>query len=170
MTDGIFVLTLGACLTPLLGWGFKTLPHEQWQIFATLPRRKEATGTWVGVNITYYGLLAASAGTVAIVIFLLLMASVHSSMSAAFVAGGVVLAFCLPASRLVARVVEGKQHTATVAGALGVGLLVAPPAVLGLRAFTATDKTIPAGPTVAAMAVGYIVGEGLGRLACISFD
>ena len=57
---------LGACLTLLLGWGFKALPNEQWQILATLPRKKEPSGTWVGVNITYYGLLSASAGLAAL--------------------------------------------------------------------------------------------------------
>jgi hypothetical protein len=169
MTDATFVLTLGICLTLLLGWGFKTLPREQWQIMATLPLRKEPSGTWVGVNITYYGLLTASAGLAAIVTFLMLMASIHASMSAAVIAVGVVLAVCLPASRLVARVVEKKRHTSTVAGAVFVGLLVAPLVVAAINALAGPDAKTPIGATIAAMTVAYIMGEGLGRLACISF-
>jgi hypothetical protein len=169
MESVLFVLTLGAGLGSLLIWGFRTLPQEQWQIMATVPRKKEPSGAWVGVNLTYYGLITASAGLVAIMTFLLLMASVHASMRAALLAVGVVIVCCLPASRLVARVVERKQHTSTVAGAVFVGLLIAPLVVAALNACIVAEAKTPLAPAVAAMSVAYIIGEGLGRLACISF-
>ncbi len=46
MTDAVFVLVLGAGLTLLLGWSFKALPKEQWQILGKLPRKKEPSGAW----------------------------------------------------------------------------------------------------------------------------
>ena len=170
MTNAEFVLTVGIGLTVLLGWAFKHLPQEQWQMMATLPRTKQHSGRWEGVNLTYYGVITASAAAVAIVIFLMLMASVHVRLSRALTVVVGIIACCLPASRLVARVIERKPHTSTVAGAVFVGQLIAPLALLAVNGCMATDGVLsPLGPTMAAIAVAYVFGEGLGRLACISF-
>src|SRR5262249_5174021 len=61
--------------------------------------------------------------------------------------------------------VEGKQHTLTVAGAVFVGLVMAP-LVLTLMSPT---WNVPVVAGMASMTVAYVFGEGLGRLACISF-
>ena len=167
--NALFVLTLGTCLTLLLRWGFKTLPQEQWQIMATVPRRKQGWGLWVGANLTYYGLITACAGVLAMIIFLLLMASASVPVRSSLPILGVVFLLCLPATRLVARVVEGKQHTSSIAGAVFVGLLVAPLVVAAIDACGVDGTTAPMAPTLAAMTVAYVIGEGLGRLACISF-
>jgi hypothetical protein len=82
-----------------------------------------------------------------------------------------VLLFCLPAARWVARLVEGKSCTFTVAGAFFVGIFVTPGVLylfngvlpeMGLR-------PIPFVPALAAVVTAYTFGEALGRLACISF-
>ena len=168
MIDLIFVLALGAALAALLGWAFRTLPRDGWQIMATVPQRRQHSGAWVGANLTYYGLITASAGTAAIAVFLVLMAAVHAPPSTGLALVAAVIACCLPASKLVARVVERKQHTSTVAGAVFIGLLVAPLAIAAINAGASAPRA-PLAPAMAAIAVAYVIGEGLGRLACISF-
>jgi prolipoprotein diacylglyceryltransferase len=90
-------------------------------------------------------------------------------MSLAMIAAS--LAACLPAAKLVARMVERRRHTFTVAGAFFVGCLVIPLVVWGLNASLgrAHGYCIPLLPALAAVAVCYALGEGVGRLACVSF-
>jgi hypothetical protein len=81
------------------------------------------------------------------------------------------LGICVPASRLVAWLVEGKAHTFTVGGAVFVGTLGAP-WVVGLANLLPWQRggvPIPVIPTLAAIVTAYAFGEGLGRLACLSF-
>jgi hypothetical protein len=81
------------------------------------------------------------------------------------------LAVAAPASRWMARLVEKRNDTFTVAGATFVGLLFFPVAVLLTNATAGSllETTLPTLPVLAAAAVAYALGEGLGRLACISF-
>jgi len=81
------------------------------------------------------------------------------------------LGCCVPASRLVAFIVEKKAHTFTVGGAVFVGILAAPVfvALLNRTVGVVWPFHIPAMAACAAMAIAYSFGEGLGRLACISF-
>ena len=170
MSNALFVLTLGAFLMVVLTWGFMTLPQERWQIMATLPRKKDRWGQWVGVNLTYYGVLTASAGTLAILAFLMLMASINVPRGASLLAVALVLACCLPAAKLVARAVEGKPHTSSVAAAAFAGMLIVPLVVWLMNTLAGAEVSrLPIAPTIAAIAIAYILGEGLGRLACISF-
>ena len=78
---------------------------------------------------------------------------------------------CLPAAKLVARMVEGKECTFTVGGAFFVGLLVAPwlVAVVNTTIGSQWGFSMPIPATLAAVVITYAFGEGLGRLACISF-
>lgn len=170
MENLLVVLALGACAALLLTWAFRTLPDERWQIMATVPRKKAHSGVWEGTNLTYYGLITASASMLAVIVFLLLLTSIAVPLSGALAGVAVVLACCLPAAKLVARAVEGKQHTFSVGGAAFIGVLIAPPVVIVLNRVAGTGgPRLPMAPTVAAMAIAYVLGEGLGRLACISF-
>lgn len=164
----VFVLSLGTCFALLLAWACRVLPRDGWQMIASVPMRRRS-GHWEGVNLTYYGLLTATAAVVASGIFILLMAAIQVQLSAALLAVGAVMICCAPAASLIARIVEGKRHTFTVAGALFVGLLVGPPVILALNCFGSSALQSPMAPTLAAMAIAYAFGEGLGRLACISF-
>jgi hypothetical protein len=67
--------------------------------------------------------------------------------------------------------VEKKRHTFTVGGAVFVGVILAPWIVLlandTLGSYLGFDISLA--PALAAIAIAYAFGEGLGRLACISF-
>lgn len=167
----IFVGVLGALFFALLAWGFKKLPGERWQIIAAVPMLKGEDGHWRGLNFTYYGLFTAIAYVVATAILLVLAGSAGVAPIQAFAVVVIGSILCMPAARIVAMIVERKRHTFTVAGASFVGVITAP-AIIWL----VSDQThewvgsgIPVLPMMAAMATAYAFGEGLGRLACISF-
>jgi hypothetical protein len=82
-----------------------------------------------------------------------------------------VLMVCLPAARWVAQLVEGKQCTFTIAGAFFVGILIAPAVIHMANSLLpqASRPAVPVIPALAALMIAYAFGEGLGRLACISF-
>jgi hypothetical protein len=81
------------------------------------------------------------------------------------------LGCCVPASRLVARIVEKKSHTFTVGGAVFVGILITPFAIALINRTLGQMLAfhIPVMSAYAAIAIAYAFGEGLGRMACISF-
>jgi len=154
-----------------LWWGFSRLPAEKWQIFATVPSGKAQPGGWHGVNFTWYGILTANAYLVAVIVLLVLMGAAGIPPLGTALLAVALLALCVPASRVVARIVEKKAHTFTVGGAVFVGILVTPPliALVNHTAGVAFSFTIPIMAAYAAIAIAYAFGEGLGRLACISF-
>ncbi|MFN2436913.1 MAG: prolipoprotein diacylglyceryl transferase family protein [Desulfotignum sp.] len=170
MTELIFIIGMGMVAAGSLWWGFRHLPREQWQIMAVLPRRKKGQG-WQGLNLTYYGVLCANAYTFAVVVFLILTTAARISLPGLCVFITAVLAVCLPASRIIARVVEKKKGTLTVGGAVFVGILVSPPLVLLINRIFEPVMAHPLHPLVllSAVSIAYAFGEGLGRLACISF-
>jgi hypothetical protein len=108
---------------------------------------------------------------VAVVLFLILATSARISLPGlcVFITG--VLAVCLPASRIIARMVEKKKGTLTVGGAVFAGILVSPPLILLINRVFEPVMTTPLHPLVllSAVSIAYAFGEGLGRLACISF-
>jgi prolipoprotein diacylglyceryltransferase len=79
---------------------------------------------------------------------------------------GVMLAVALPAAGLVARLVERRRGTFTVGGAVFAAALFLPWTVLALDILFGSDHAVP---IISAIAVAYPLGEGIGRLACISF-
>ncbi|BCS53373.1 prolipoprotein diacylglyceryl transferase family protein [Geobacter sp. SVR] len=166
------ILTLFTLLIVLyLWWGFRCLPAEQWQIFAAVPAARQEQGSWQGINFTWYGLLTANAYLVAVTVLLVLLGAVGVPPLGIALLAVALLACCVPASRLVARLVEKKAHTFTVGGAVFVGILVTPLAI-ELVNRTAGNRfffQIPVMAAYAAIAIAYAFGEGLGRLACISF-
>lgn len=167
-------LTLGVAalvLTLYLWWGFRFLPAERWQIVATVPSTKTAQGGWLGINFTWYGLLTANAYLVAVAVLLVLLGSVGVPPLATSLLAVTMLCCCVPASRLVARLVEKKAHTFTVGGAVFVGIIITPFVIMLLNRLAGPHLgfQIPVMAACAAIAIAYAFGEGLGRLACISF-
>jgi prolipoprotein diacylglyceryltransferase len=67
--------------------------------------------------------------------------------------------------------VERKKHTFTVGGAFFAGLIAAPAAILLVNEFIGRPMgfEIPVLSMLAGIAIAYAMGEGVGRLACISF-
>ncbi|MFH1036059.1 MAG: prolipoprotein diacylglyceryl transferase family protein [Pseudomonadota bacterium] len=161
MSNLLFVSGLALVLALVLPLAFKSLPRERWQVLACLPVAKEPDGRWRAVNLTFYGLFNANAILAAVALFLALMAAAGLTPLEALTFLAPLLALCLPAARLVAWLVERKPHTLTIGGSSFVGLMLAPP--------LAWLVGLPLVPVLAAMGVSYALGEGLGRLACISF-
>lgn len=169
MENEIFLTILAVLFVSLLWWGFKALPDERWQIMATVPVRKIDQERWDGVNLTYYGVFSANAYLVSVVIMLILFGSIKIDIRATFLLILIMMVFCLTMARIVAMVVERKAHTRTVGGAVFVGTLVAPMAIFIVNEIMGSAVSIPIMPAIAALAISYSFGEGVGRLACISF-
>lgn len=168
----VFVLALGATFFGYLVWGFRVLPGERWQIFATLPWRPTANGEWVGLNLTYYGLLSSVAQLVSVAVIFLLFGAVGVPRLLTALLVILLLGATVPASKFIAFLVEKKRAVFSVGGAAFVGIVLAPWAVLAVNATLAPwldAPAIPLWPALAAMGIAYAFGEGLGRLACISF-
>jgi len=160
---------------PLLGLellAIKGLAAPRWQVLAVLPVAQDcAEGRWRGVNLTWYGFFIASAAVAGLTLALLLLAALDIPPEPVLLTGTLLLAVCTPAARIVARLVEGKQHTLTVGGAIFVGLLCTP-LLLQLHNFLGPRLglvALPLLPTLAALSCGVALGEGIGRLGCISF-
>ena len=171
MLNPLFVLVLAVLFALLLWWSFKTLPGEKWQIMASVPVAKDSSGSWRGLNLTYYGFFTANAYGIAVAIMFILMGSIDIPLYNTLTVVGVLLMLCVPASKQIARIVEKKPHTFTVGGAIFVGILLAPWVidVIGMLSLQTAPVHLPVIPTLAALSISYAFGEGFGRLACISF-
>ncbi|MCF8035075.1 MAG: hypothetical protein K9K66_15160 [Desulfarculaceae bacterium] len=171
MENAILIGLLGLGLASLLWWGCRHLPGERWQVLAAVPLAKQGDGSWQGMNITYYGLITAGGVVLSASLLLFMLGSVGVGALGSLVFGLPLISVSAPAARFMARVVEHKRFTFTVAGAFFVGLIAAPWLALGARAALGgtLGTQFPVLPAVTALAVAYVCGEGLGRLACMSF-
>jgi Prolipoprotein diacylglyceryl transferase len=81
------------------------------------------------------------------------------------------LTICVPASKMVAWVIEGKRNTFSIAGAAFLASVVMPPGLLVARRvlWNWFDVRICAMPVLAAAAIAYALSEAIGRMACLSF-
>jgi hypothetical protein len=167
----VTLLTSVALLTAYFWWGFSVLPGEKWQIMASMPVSRTEQGQWTGINFTWYGILIANANVAAVTVLLVLMGAAGISLLGTAILAASMLCCCVPASRLVARIVEKKAHTLTVGGAVFVGILITPFVItlVNRTAGMAFEFHIPIMSAYAAIAIAYAFGEGLGRMACISF-
>ncbi len=168
----LFIAALALLFMGLLFWSFRNLPKEGWQILACVPISKLESGMWKGVALTYYGLFAASSVAVSVILFFVMMGSISvTPLKTAIFAFSIIFA-CLPFSRLLARLIEDKQNTLTIGGASFAAIVTVPAAIMVINHFAGTndnDPVFPIIPTLGALSVSYTIGEGLGRLACISF-
>ena len=159
-----------ACFAILLFTGIarggRILPGERWQMLASVPLAKNGDGSWRGLNLTWYGALSALAYTLATAVAVVLLASVGMGLAGLVLMVVAMLGVCIPASKIVARLVEGKRNTLTVGGAVFVGIIVAPFVAWLVVRITGQGAVLPA---LAALSIAYAVGEGVGRMACLSF-
>jgi hypothetical protein len=169
MSSELFLVMLAALFAALFAWAFRALPREHWQILAAVPQRKNETGEWQGLNLTFYGFFQATSNALGVAILFVLLGMVAVPPVAILSLILFVFLLCWPAARLVARVVEKKAHTFTIGGALFVGVLAMPWIILLLNKSLHSGNQVPVLPALAAAAIAYAYGEGLGRLACISF-
>mgnify|MGYP001767263203 FL=1 len=171
MLDALFILTLLGGLAITFHWAFKTLPGEQWQIIGCFPTRKLPNGHWQGWNITWYGFFNAAAILFAVLILIILLESVSMRAAVSLPMFVLILSICLPASQMLALFIEKKRNTATVGGASFVGILIAPWIIqlTQLAGDMMFNVNISIMSVLSAMFIAYAFGEGVGRLACISF-
>lgn len=161
-----FSLALVAAIAAVLLVGLRVLPRENMQILASIPVRRRPDGLWQGINLTWYGVMQMTAAVVGVSVALILAVSAGAPAGGVALVIAVLLAVGLPAARLLAFLVEGKRGTFTVGGAVfAVAVLLpwvakAADMVFGGRYALAI---------VSAVAVAYPIGEGIGRLACVSF-
>lgn len=171
MLTAIFITALALAMALLFRWGFKALPEERWQMVASVPLTKASDGSWRALNLTYYGVFMACSVTFGFAMAFLLMTSI--GVPALLVLGMlfVTVFLCVPASRLVAAVVEKRKDTYTIAGAGFVATLLLPPAicVVNVAAPAALGAGMQLLPVMAAAAIAYALAESVGRLACMSF-
>ena len=171
MTNLLFSGILALALGLIYYWGFKRLSHERWQILGAIPLYRRRDGTWRGLNLTYYGLINACSVTSATLLVALLLSAVGLSLPLAVAVETVLLLLLLPLAKLIAHRVEKKKHTVSIGGTACVGFIAAP-ALLWIAAKVASvanNTPLPVMEVISALAVGYTLGEGSGRLACISF-
>jgi len=171
MIEVIFVAGLAGVLFGALAWGVKTLPSERWQMIAAVPLVKNGNGEWHGLNLTYYGFFSATASTFGVALTIVLLSSVGMPLLAVAFVIGMILAICVPASKVLAWVIEGKRNTFTIAGAAFLASLVLPPGLLLAQRILAVwpGMRIEAMPILAAAAISYALSEAIGRMACLSF-
>ena len=166
------LLSLGLVLAAVSLLGFATLSKDRWQFLAAVPVRPDAVaGRWQSVNLTWYGVLIGASMVLSLAVYLFLLASVRVPVGVSAWTAALMLAVCVPASFGVARLVEQRRNVASMGGASFVGFLLAPWVVLGVGALWRrwTGSPIPPDAVLAALAVAYAIGEGTGRLACLSF-
>ncbi|MFO7568923.1 MAG: prolipoprotein diacylglyceryl transferase [Smithellaceae bacterium] len=171
MLDEIFTLSLATAMAVLFTWAFKKLPGEDWQILACVPGSKGVDGMWNGINLTYYGLFNAFAYLFAVVMFLIMTGALGMTLSFALALLAPVLIVCMWAARIIARLVEKKPHTFSVGAAAFAGIILAPAMMLSANITMGRWLAfqIPVVEVMSAMFIAYAFGEGIGRLACISF-
>jgi hypothetical protein len=171
MTTPIVLSALVAFFVVLFYWAFRNLPAEHWQIIAAVPSQRREDGTWNGINLTYYGFFNASACVFSCATVFTLMGSVEVPGITTVLIICLLLLVCLPAAKLLARIIERKSSTFTIGGASFVGVVLLPLIIQAFNSFAAESfgLAIPPKQTLAAVAIAYAFGEAFGRLACISF-
>jgi len=165
------VAASGLGLFALLFWGCRVLPRERWQFLASVPLRKNGGGEWHALNLTWYGFFSATACAIACGWYLLLATAGGADPAQAGAALVGILLFAGPSARWVARLVEKKRYTLTIAGAFCVGTVVAPLVIAGINVFARAFglPRLPLVSVMSALMVSYVLGEGVGRRACLSF-
>ncbi|WP_166831291.1 prolipoprotein diacylglyceryl transferase family protein [Thalassoroseus pseudoceratinae] len=135
---------------------------------ACLPRRRDETGTWIGLNLTWYGFFNACAYVFGVTLLLVMLATVNIPVGSSAAVILTILVICVPASRLLAWLIDGKRYNFTIGGATFVGVLVAPLAITLMPSLIEMPQR-PIKTWLAAIVIAYAFGEGVGRLACVSY-
>ena len=171
MFDALLILALGLGLLAVYVWAFSVLPEERWQILASIPMARMPDGSWRGVNLLHYGVWLANACVMALMVFLALMGALGVSAVSSLSMALPVLTVSVIAASVLARLIEKKRYTFTVGGAVFVGILFVPWVIKAFNGWAPSwgAQTIPEMPTLAALSIAFALGEGVGRLACISF-
>ncbi len=170
MWSDVFVVSFMILSTVIMVWSYKVLPSEGWQMLASVPVTKSGE-SWLGMNYTYYGLLISFSLIIAILILAILLGSLGMSLNSIMLLISFVLIIFIPAARAMAKLVEKKHYTFSVGGASFLAIILLPPVLWGISSMSEwyIGSPLPLLPILAAFAISYCIGEGFGRMACISF-
>jgi hypothetical protein len=140
-------------------------------MIAAVPLTKSSNGAWQGLNLTFYGFFSATASTFGVALMIVLLVSLGTPLPVATAVIAIMMLISIPASKLLAWVIEGKRNTFTIAGAAFLASMILPPGLfLAQRELAAWfDVKVYAMPTLAASAIVYALSEAIGRMACLSF-
>jgi len=171
MVNILFISAIALVIAVLFQQSFKSLPKEKWQIIGAIPKKKIDDNKWLGMNLTYYGFFNANAYGFATALIFVLLGSLEIPLVIIFTIVITIFVFCMPASKIVARIVEKKPSTFSVAGAFFVGIIIIPWVVWLIRETLGIQMGVDVQilTVLAAVSIAYAFGEGIGRLACISF-
>ena len=171
MNSTLFIVVLTLLLALVFFWSCRNLPKERWQMLAAVPIRRLSGGQWQALNLTFYGFFISGSIAVSLIVLCILLGAAEISVKGGIAAALLILGICIPSARIIAYWVEGKRHTFTVGGASFLGIVLAPWAILFINQMPIIEGyfRLPVVPVLAAMSISYCLGEGLGRLACISF-
>jgi hypothetical protein len=164
------IIIMGSMIFLHYLWAFKRLPQENYQFLATRPKHKHHfndLNLWDGENLTYYGLFNANAYLLAVMIGLFLLASIGISLLTIIIMTIFILIICMPSSKILAQVIEKRPHVFSVGAASFMGIVLSPWIVYGILKFHSIEHNCIC--VLSAISIAYTFGEGLGRLACISF-
>jgi len=155
----------------LLVWAFRNLPKERWMMMAAIPVRPDGDGGWKCVNLTYYGFFSALGMVCGIAAVIFMVGAAGQAMGPAALSLVILFVLCIPSSRVVNRLVEGHSNGFTIGGASFVGMMASPWVLVGTLKWWYPGEPVwgRAALILGAMATGYALGEGIGRLACLSF-
>jgi hypothetical protein len=169
---GLFIsIILGIILTGITWIGYKVFPHERWQMIAAIPVKKREDGSWRSINLTWYGAIIATSYLISVAIFYFLASVRNIPIIPVIGIIALVITICMPASKIIALIVEKKKHTSSIGGATFLSLIAVPWIILISNYLTTKyyGKTIEPIAVLSALYIAYTIGEGFGRIACVSF-
>lgn len=171
MTELYFVITLFLFVGILSYTGIRYFPLERFQVLLAIPHRRLSDGRWLSLNLTYYGLFNGIAYTLGALVTTMLLLSLGLSFVQILIVVGLTLLICIPSSKIVATLIEHTKTGFTVGGAVFVGIFTAPFAIYIALYLTDGENNIKnlIIPILSAISIGYTLGEGVGRIGCLSF-
>ena len=173
MTE-LFVFIIGIIFSIVYIFSFKQLPKEKYQFFAVRPYKKsynQSFEQWDGINYTFYGLFNSISYSFAVATALFLLGSIGLHITQIIIITVLILSLCMPSSKIFAQIVEKKRHVFSVGAASFIGIIFTPWIVYLGNIFSQYIWEISYSKisVLAAITIAYTFGEGIGRLACISF-
>lgn len=149
-------------------WGLKNLSRDEFQFFCAIPYKKIEENTYEGTNITFYGIISALSCSASVFLFLVLIKFIDFPLKLAYFILITIFLTGLYASRTLAYIIEKRKDTLTIGGATFVsGIISVPLIYFFIKSFNINETYFL--PVLTALTTSYTFGEGLGRLACISF-
>ncbi|HPW51372.1 MAG TPA: prolipoprotein diacylglyceryl transferase [Spirochaetota bacterium] len=165
-----FLISLSAFLAAVLTAGFIFLPRERFQFLAAIPLLKnKKSGHFHSRNLTWYGLITAFSVAVSTAFFCTLASAYGFKLLTCLIFAGSILAIALPASKIIAFIVEKRKGTITVGGAAFAAVTAAPFSAYAALKISGDGNIESILPLLAAIGCSYLIGEGIGRLSCLSF-